>query len=119
MRELHEITGSNKYLFPNQRDHQRPATDFGILAAAKRMRYKGKMTGHGFRSLAMGVIKEKLGYRHEVVGRQLSHASGDLFGEAYDRSRFFDERKKNDAGICRLAVFPRNQIVVGCMFHRR
>ena len=93
LRELHEITGNNKYLFPNQRDHEKPATNFGILAALKRMGYSGKMTGHGFRSLAMGVIKERLGYRHEVVDRQLSHASGDAYGEAYDRALFLDERK--------------------------
>jgi integrase len=93
LRELHAITGNNKYLFPNQRDHEKPATNFGILAALKRMGYSGKMTGHGFRSLAMGVIKERLGYRHEVVDRQLSHASGDTYGEAYDRALFLSERK--------------------------
>jgi integrase len=93
LRELHTITGENKYLFPNQRDHEKPATNFGILAAIKRMGYGGAMTGHGFRSLAMGVIKERLGYRHEVVDRQLSHASGDTYGEAYDRAMFLDERK--------------------------
>lgn len=93
LRELHAITGGNKYLFPNMRDHTKPATNFGILAALKRMDYAGKMTGHGFRSLAMGVIKERLGYRHEVVDRQLSHASGDTYGEAYDRAMFLDERR--------------------------
>ena len=93
LRELHAITGGNKYLFPNMRDHSKPATNFGILAALKRMDYAGKMTGHGFRSLAMGVIKERLGYRHEVVDRQLSHASGDTYGEAYDRAMFLDERR--------------------------
>jgi integrase len=93
LRELHQFTGGNKYLFPNLRDHEQPATNFGILAAVKRMGYSGKMTGHGFRSLAMGVIKERLGYRHEVVDRQLSHASGDTYGEAYDRAMFLDERK--------------------------
>ena len=93
LRELHAITGGNKYLFPNMRDHTKPATNFGILAAVKRMGYAGKMTGHGFRSLAMGVIKERLGYRHEVVDRQLSHASGDTYGEAYDRAMFLDERR--------------------------
>lgn len=93
LRELHQCTGGNKYLFPNLRDHDKPATNFGILAAVKRMGYGGKMTGHGFRSLAMGVIKERLGFRHEVVDRQLSHASGDTYGEAYDRAMFLDERK--------------------------
>ena len=94
LRELHEITGNNRYLFPNIRDHEKPATNYGILAALRRMGYSGKMTGHGFRSLAMGIIKERLGYRHEVVDRQLAHASGDQYGEAYDRAQFFDERKE-------------------------
>lgn len=93
LRQLYTLTGNNKYLFPNMRDHEQPATNYGILAALKRMGYSGKMTGHGFRSLAMGVIKERLGYRHEVVDRQLSHASGDAYGEAYDRAMFLDERK--------------------------
>lgn len=93
LRELHSVTGGNKFLFPNMRDHAKPATNFGILAALKRMGYAGKHTGHGFRSLAMGVIKERLGYRHEVVDRQLSHASGDTYGEAYDRAMFLDERR--------------------------
>ncbi|WP_374358154.1 tyrosine-type recombinase/integrase [Pseudoduganella danionis] len=93
LRELHAITGGNQYLFPNQRDHEKPASNGAILAALKRMGYGGKMTGHGFRSLAMGVIKERLGYRHEVVDRQLSHASGDAYGEAYDRALFLDERR--------------------------
>jgi hypothetical protein len=57
------------------------------------MGYAGRMTGHGFRSLAMGVLKERLGYRHEVVDRQLAHLSGDVYGEAYDRALFLQERK--------------------------
>ena len=94
LRELHAITGGGTYLFPNRNDHSRPASNWGILAALKRMGYSGKMTGHGFRSLAMGVIKERLGYRHETVDRQLAHQSGDAYGEAYDRAEFKAERKK-------------------------
>jgi integrase len=93
LRELHTITGKSKYLFPNKRDHERPASNGIILAALKHMGYGGKHTGHGFRSLAMGIIKEKLGYRHEVVDRQLAHMSGDKYGEAYDRARFLEERR--------------------------
>ncbi|MES2105746.1 MAG: integrase arm-type DNA-binding domain-containing protein [Pseudomonadota bacterium] len=93
LRELHTITGGGKYLFPNRNDHERPVSNGTILAALRRMGYAGKHTGHGFRSLAMGVIKAKLGYRHEVVNRQLSHISDDEYGEAYDRELFLAERK--------------------------
>jgi integrase len=93
LRDLHNVTGGGTYLFPNRNDHQRPASNGAILAALRRMGYSGKMTGHGFRSLAMGVIKARLKYRHEVVNRQLAHGSDDEYGEAYDREQFNEERK--------------------------
>jgi integrase len=93
LRELHLVTGGGTFLFPNRNDHARPTSNGAILQALKRMGYGGRHTGHGFRSLAMGVIKARLGYRHEVVNRQLSHGSDDEYGEAYDREQFIDERK--------------------------
>lgn len=94
LRELHSITGGSRYLFPNQRDPKKPISNNTILVALERMGYKGRMTGHGFRALAMSTIKERLGYRHEVVDRQLAHAPRDKVASAYDRAQFLAERKK-------------------------
>ena len=52
------------------------------------------MTGHGFRALAMSTIKEELGYRHEVIDRQLAHLPKSKIDQAYDRAQFLPERKK-------------------------
>lgn len=93
LRDLHTMTGGNIYLFPNQRDHEKPMSNGAILMALKRMGYQNKMTGHGFRALAMSTIKERLGYRHEVVDRQLAHAQQDKVASAYDRAQFLAERK--------------------------
>ena len=93
LRELHAITGGRKYLFPNQRDPKKPMSNTTLLVTLERMGYKGRMTGHGFRALAMSTIKERLGYRHEVVDRQLAHAPKDKVASAYDRAKFLDERK--------------------------
>lgn len=93
LRELHTINGRGRYLFPNQRDHDKPLSNNAILKVLERMGYKGKMTGHGFRALAMSTIKERLGYRHEVVDRQLAHAQRDKIASAYDRAEFLAERK--------------------------
>ena len=93
LRELHALTGSGKYLFPNQRDPRKPMSNGAILMALKRMGYQNKMTGHGFRALAMSTIKERLGYRHEVVDRQLAHAQKDKVATAYDRAQFLAERR--------------------------
>ncbi|MYN38637.1 integrase arm-type DNA-binding domain-containing protein [Duganella sp. FT109W] len=94
LRELHAITGSGTYLFPNQRDHHKPISNNTLLVALERMGYKGRMTGHGFRALAMSTIKERLGYRHEVVDRQLAHAPKDKVASAYDRAQFLAERHR-------------------------
>jgi integrase len=94
LRELHSYTGGSTFLFPNMRDHAKPMSNGAILMALKRMGYQHRMTGHGFRALAMSTIKERLGYRHEVVDRQLAHAQKDKVAAAYDRAKFLEERKK-------------------------
>ena len=94
LRELHTLTGRNQWLFPNQRDPKKPMSNGAILMAIRRMGYQNQMTGHGFRALAMSTIKERLGYRHEVVDRQLAHAQKNKIDSAYDRAMFLDERKK-------------------------
>jgi len=91
--ELRALTGGGKYLFPNMRDRNRPMSNNAFLKAIERMGYKGDMSGHGFRAVAMSTIKEKLGYRHEVVDRQLAHVQKDKIARAYDRAEFIDERR--------------------------
>jgi len=91
--ELRGLTGGGVYLFPNVRDRSRPMSNNAFLKAIERMGYKGDMSGHGFRALAMSTIKEKLGYRHEVVDRQLAHVHKDKVTRAYDRAEFVDERR--------------------------
>lgn len=93
LRELHRHTGHRIYLFPNQRDPKRPMSNNTLLKAIERMGYRGDMTGHGFRALAMSTLKERLGYRHEVVDRQLAHAQRDKLEGAYDRARYLEERR--------------------------
>lgn len=92
LRELHSYTGGGDLLFPNQREASRPISNNTFLKALERMGYKGDMTCHGFRTLAMSTLKEKLHYRHEVVDRQLSHAQKDKLETAYDRARYLQER---------------------------
>jgi integrase len=94
LRELQTLTAGNKYLFVNQRDHEKPMSNGAILMALNRMGYKGRMTGHGFRALAMSAIKEKLGYRHEVIDMQLAHAKENKVQAAYDRAQFIEDRTR-------------------------
>ena len=94
LRELKALTGYGAWVFPNQIHSQKHMSNATVLGALKRLGYKGRMTGHGFRALAMSAIKERLGYRHEVVDRQLAHAPGSKVDAAYDRAKFLDERRR-------------------------
>lgn len=94
LRELKERNGHREWVFPNHFRPRKPMCNATIVRALMRMGYKGRMTGHGFRALAMTAIKEKLGYRHEVIDRQLAHAQTSKIIAAYDRAQFLDDRRR-------------------------
>lgn len=83
---------NTEWVFPSPVRPKNSISNNTILFAIGRMGYKGRMTGHGFRALAMSNIKEKLGYRHEVVDRQLAHVHRNKIDRAYDRAQFLDDR---------------------------
>ena len=64
-----------------------------MLFALYRLGYKGKMTGHGFRSVASTILNEK-GFRPDVIERQLAHEERDDVRGAYNRAEYLPERKK-------------------------
>lgn len=88
-----EIAGHRPLVFPSVVRPSKSMSNNAILVALKRLGYGGRMTGHGFRALAMSAIKQELGYRHEVVDRQLAHVPGNKIDKAYDRALFLEERK--------------------------
>ena len=96
LQELRQLFGQRDdgYIFPSTVHWNKPVSHMTILNALERLGYKGRMTGHGFRSLAMSAIKEKLDYRHEVVDRQLAHGHRNKIDKAYDRTQFMAERIK-------------------------
>jgi integrase len=94
LEEQKKLSGHREWVFPNQAHPRRHMSNNTILKALENLGYKGRMTGHGFRALAMTTIKERLHYRHEVVDRQLAHAPATKNDQAYDRTKFLDERCK-------------------------
>ncbi|MEZ0261405.1 MAG: tyrosine-type recombinase/integrase [Alphaproteobacteria bacterium] len=101
------------WVFPSQIKPLNPMSNNTVLFAIGRLGYKGRMTGHGFRALAMTTIKEKLGYRHEVVDRQLAHAPASKVDRAYDRAKFLDDRKKmmEEWADYLDAIVSKNQVI--------
>jgi integrase len=75
LQELHVLTGTGRYVFPNPRTAERPMSNNAVLSALRRMGYgKDEMTGHGFRAMARTVLDEVLGFRVDIIEHQLAHA---------------------------------------------
>ena len=92
--ERQEWTQNSRYVFPNQRNKNRYMGSRTILDIIDRMGYKGRMTGHGFRTLAASTLSEKLGYPREPLDRQLAHQDTNTVQAAYFREDFFEKRKE-------------------------
>ena len=93
LRELHPLTGRGKYLFPSLRSAQEPMSENTVNAALRRLGFdKDTMTGHGFRALASTRLNE-LGWKPDVIERQLAHAERNKVRAAYNRAQYMAERK--------------------------
>ena len=90
---LRTLTGASEWLFPGDRSAAKPMSNNTILMALKRMGYKGRMTGHGFRGLASTVLHEK-GYGHEHIELQLAHAPRNAVSAAYNHALYLEPRTK-------------------------
>ena len=90
---LRELKGLSDYLFPGERDHEKPMSNNTILAALARMGYKHRMTGHGFRGIASTILHEQ-GYRHDIIELQLAQQERDEVSAAYSFATFLPERRR-------------------------
>lgn len=96
LRELRTYTGGRGTLFPNYRrpkDCMPPTT---LNRALERMGFNGKdsigFSAHGFRATASTLLNE-MGYRSDVIERQLAHAERDKVRASYNQAEYMVERK--------------------------
>lgn len=92
LRDLYPVTGQGEYVFPNRNNSGRVISENTVLKIIETIGYKGRMTGHGFRSLARSILGE-MGYRWEALEAMLSHALVNQTAAAYVRTTYFEERR--------------------------
>jgi integrase len=90
---LRTLTGESEWLFPGDRNANKPMSNNTILKALERMGYKGRMTGHGFRGLASTILHEQ-GYAHDHIELQLAHAPRNAVSAAYNHALYLEPRAK-------------------------
>lgn len=91
--ELKELTGNTPFLFPSRTKTDGFISDATISRIIERMGYKGRVTPHGFRSLASSVLNEQ-GFNPDAIERQLAHIENNKIRAAYNRADYLNERKE-------------------------
>lgn len=88
LQDIHPLTGHGKYVFPGERDHDRPMSDNAIRSALRRMGWANdEMTPHGFRAMASTIL-DNMGYKQEWLERQLAHEEPNKIKAAYKREQW-------------------------------
>lgn len=94
LRELHTLTGKERWLFPSRWDKAKHEGGLVLNLALRRMGYAGEtMTAHGFRAMAATTLSEQ-GWSSEAIERQLAHVDKNAVRAAYQRSDLLAERRK-------------------------
>lgn len=94
LRDLYQLTGGGRYVFPGLRSTDRPMSENTVNAALRRLGYdKNEMTGHGFRSMASTILHEQ-GWPHDAIERQLAHGEKNKVSAAYNYAEHLPKRKE-------------------------
>jgi integrase len=84
VKELQEISGHTRWLFPSVRTVLRPISENTLNAALRRIGYGPEaMTAHGFRAMAATRLNEMGRWNSEAIERQLAHQDRDEVRAAY------------------------------------
>lgn len=93
LKDLYEVTGGGKLVFPSVRTATRPISENTLNAALRRLGYtKDDATAHGFRATASTLLNESGKWNPDAIERQLAHIESDDVRRAYARGLHWDER---------------------------
>lgn len=80
------------YVFPAFHTGTRPISENTVNGALRRLGYTGKMTAHGFRSMASSLLNESGKWNPDAIECALSHKVGNTIRATYNRSPYWKER---------------------------
>ncbi|EKI2989562.1 TPA: tyrosine-type recombinase/integrase [Pseudomonas aeruginosa] len=119
LEELRTLTGGQEWLFPNYRRPKTCMTITTLNRALERMGFNGKdsmgFSAHGFRATASTILNE-LGYRPDVIERQLAHKERNKVRASYNRAEYMAERvsmMQEWADLLDAMAKPESNVVAG------
>lgn len=93
LKELQPLTGHGEHLFPGRNREGTIISENTVLKVIERLGYKGRMTGHGFRSIASTYLNGVGMIRPDIIEAQLAHSDGNATRAAYNRADYMEYRK--------------------------
>jgi integrase len=91
--EMRARDGDAQYVFPAPHRGDRPMSENAVLYLIARIGYRGRMTGHGWRSVASTWANER-GYNPDAIERQLAHVPGNKIRGIYNRAQYLPVRRE-------------------------
>ena len=92
LKALHPITGYGRYVFPGERDHDRPMSDNTVRSALYALGYGEEQKPHAFRATARTLLVDELGLDWKVIEANLAHGARDQHGRSYNRTQYIQQR---------------------------
>jgi integrase len=92
LRDLHHLTGHGRYVFPGQRDHERPLSDGSVRAALYSLGVGKEQSWHGFRASARTMLVDQLDLDPLAIEANLAHVVKDANGRSYNRTKYLSKR---------------------------
>ncbi|GEQ77486.1 hypothetical protein CTTA_4491 [Comamonas testosteroni] len=92
LRELLPLSGRGRYVFPGQRDHDRPMSDNSVRTALYGLGFGNEQSWHGFRASARTMLVDQLDLDPLAIEANLAHAVKDANGRSYNRTQYLAKR---------------------------
>ncbi|MBH0113279.1 tyrosine-type recombinase/integrase [Novosphingobium sp. YJ-S2-02] len=91
---LREISESDRWVFPSDRNPLRPASQNMMLYVCYRLGYRGRLTIHGLRGSASTWANETGLYNSDWIEMALAHSENDSVRAAYNSAVYLPQRQK-------------------------
>ena len=92
LKSIRPLTGQGRYVFPGERNHDRPMSDNAVRSALYALGFGEEQKPHAFRAVARTLMVDELGLDPIIIEANLAHGTKDGLGRSYNRAQYIKQR---------------------------
>jgi integrase len=92
LESIKPITEHGQFVFPGERNHDRPMSDNAIRSALYSLGFGEEQKPHAFRATARTMLVDELGLDPLMIEANLAHGARDRLGKSYNRTQYLKQR---------------------------